>query len=1026
MSSFNGSGFSRFLPWVLLIVVAIARDQMTSGLKKVIDAVSASLYRSLAGTRLMRRAALVRYLREVHGEYKSFRVPFTENMHASMRDVYIPLSVTLPSSPLGAGAEAQNQDAGQAISSGRSVVVGVPGAGKSMLLRHTAYFWAAAHCTPKPVRRAPGRKRSAGPAPVGDQTPEKRLKVRLRGLSEVVVLVELKRLNGKQTELRDEIVAVFDRRKFPKADRFIARELGRGRLTVLLDGLDEVAAERLPGVVEHILEFAEQHHGSRIIVTCREAVYRGQLRDQFDRLVKVVEFDERLMQRFLRAWPGLDKDSRFDRLMSALASTPRLAQLARNPLLASMIAYVYTYSRGDLRTLPHTRAEFYRHAVALLLGSDLHHEVQYDFDVGHKREVLLRLALLAHKGRGSDDGLTLTHETVLAETKATFRHLDLDPARAKAMLDEIVARSGLLLRIDDGTRYQFAHLTLQEYLSAVALLDQREQLLDLYDEGRGARWREVVRLWCGAGSQDSTDVIAAIRQTDEILAFECLAEAKNVQQDLAESIITELQAGLREDPQVITSFGLVASDRTMRGRNVLRFLIQVLAEEPESGRGRAAAAALAATHLPEAAPPLLAALESAPNQMEQLVALVVALGDITVLALAERGTAYLTTTRILGLIGTPAAAAALARRLTDDGPGAVVAARYLAGWLDDAEVLAQLREPTLAAVAARLPPERLDWVWTPFEEQGDAGQLTLLVGRIAWLIARRGEWWKMSNVPAMSMRIGLPLVAVDDAIPLKPEDRFLTTNSNLLAEIAKIPVPVKSLATEIAEPLAIEELSTPIKSLKYIMLAMNLRIPLSGFYTIITRSSPPSAWQRIRELDSDYEFDEGWHSKVIVALGLSSYVCAGFAAVENGLGRWRETWTWFGWVGLALPVLALIIALSDGFLEGPRDWFDSLWYFDDKWAPVHVFSHPMPIKYLTDYHGALNTGNILTWLGMTTAIPVSLFFDFEFVAHLTSSACGLATAAALAAAIALLKWHGLRSESSLAALKSFILPESGA
>ena len=90
-------------------------------------------------------------------------------------------------------------------------------------------------------------------------------------------------------------------------------------------------------------------------------------------------------------------------------------------------------------------------------------------------------------------------QTVLAEVKQVLPKVDLDPSKdAKPLLDEIVKRSGLLLAIDGGERYQFAHLTLQEFFAAEALVNDEQGLLARFrDDPDG--WREVVKLWCGLG-----------------------------------------------------------------------------------------------------------------------------------------------------------------------------------------------------------------------------------------------------------------------------------------------------------------------------------------------------------------------------------------------------------------------------------------------------------------------------------------------------------------------------------------------
>jgi hypothetical protein len=54
------------------------------------------------------------------------------------------------------------------------------------------------------------------------------------------------------------------------------------------------------------------------------------------------------------------------------------------------------------------------------------------------------------------------------------------------LLDEIVGRSGLMLSVDGGQRYQFGHLTLQEFFAADALRNDSSRMIQLFRGDRGA------------------------------------------------------------------------------------------------------------------------------------------------------------------------------------------------------------------------------------------------------------------------------------------------------------------------------------------------------------------------------------------------------------------------------------------------------------------------------------------------------------------------------------------------------------
>ncbi|MFG2023607.1 hypothetical protein [Streptomyces sp. NPDC048825] len=91
------------------------------------------LYGRFAGSRLPRRAALARYTREVHRRHKEFPVSFQvdETLKLPMESVYGPLRG-------GSGGRLE-----AALRQTRHTVVpGVPGAGKTMLLRHESLMWA--------------------------------------------------------------------------------------------------------------------------------------------------------------------------------------------------------------------------------------------------------------------------------------------------------------------------------------------------------------------------------------------------------------------------------------------------------------------------------------------------------------------------------------------------------------------------------------------------------------------------------------------------------------------------------------------------------------------------------------------------------------------------------------------------------------------------------------------------------------------------------------------------------------------
>src|SRR5262249_33335380 len=158
-------------------------------------------------------------------------------------------------------------------------------------------------------------------------------------------------------------------------------------------------------------------------------------------------------------WQGqMPEGKSADQLVATLADRPRILALARNPLMLTIIAYLYVDTQI---ILPHSRAEFYRRATFILLEE--WKEKQNRFNLGEKLDVLRHLALehqqrIASEGR---DRLAVPVEDVLASIRAIMPKLNNLPADVGPgdLLSEIVECSGLMLAVDGGHRYQFAHLT---------------------------------------------------------------------------------------------------------------------------------------------------------------------------------------------------------------------------------------------------------------------------------------------------------------------------------------------------------------------------------------------------------------------------------------------------------------------------------------------------------------------------------------------------------------------------------------
>lgn len=556
------------LGWGLAFIFFIfhfLRDALNKFFIYVFTSIKNWLYRRLAGYRFLRKIALRRYRQALSKKFKEFKIPFRPDRPLNMQEIYVPLKVK--------GTRDIDQiDAYQAITEHkRLMVLGAPGAGKSMLLRYIALSYAEGRLTNLPKQPVP-------------------------------ILLELNRLNKSDASIKDKLIEILDLHNFPNAHNFVEMALKSGTVMLLFDGLDEVNTQERQRVINKINDSLDKYPQCRVVITCRIAVYHNELAEKIDQTLEMIDFNEQQIQAFLVPWQkDMPASKSIKQLIHTLHERPRIMQLAGNPLLLTIIAYLYT---DTTFVLPHSRAEFYTEATKALL--ELWKIEHNRYKAASKQAVLRRLALFNQDSgaESKQDRRSIDLKAVLAQVKQVLPDLNLTNNDVEPLLDEIVERSGLLLVIDGGERYQFAHLTLQEFFAALALRNDADQLLTRFKADQDT-WRETVKIWCGL-DHDSSKFIRKIYDIAPILAFECLADAHEVNSGLANKIVEKFKPHLgRKDrigDEINRAFAAIATtDTRQRGQEIFDFLANTLANTKESKQRRVAAAKiLSMTNLPKA------------------------------------------------------------------------------------------------------------------------------------------------------------------------------------------------------------------------------------------------------------------------------------------------------------------------------------------------------------------------------------------------------------------------------------------
>lgn len=284
-------------------------------------------------------------------------------------------------------------------------------------------------------------------------------------------------------------------------------------LLVLLDGLDEVPdRETRRAVSAWLEEEVGQWPGSRFVITCRFTAWRDGARLSGRSFVEahIAWLSLERVRAYVRRWyfavivgqdhgPPAEAEARAAALAKTLLDPDkqrryRLRQMIQNPLMLATLCLVH-YAGNRL---PERRADLYDECIGFLLETWAAQGGRQGVPDKPAREVLKPLAWALHERQA--EAATGDETRPLAVHRDELKQIIAAPYRQVTELDlpldDFLARirddCGLFSGVDE-ERYEFLHLSFQEYLAARHAIDEN-RVGDLADRVGEPFWREVILL----------------------------------------------------------------------------------------------------------------------------------------------------------------------------------------------------------------------------------------------------------------------------------------------------------------------------------------------------------------------------------------------------------------------------------------------------------------------------------------------------------------------------------------------------
>lgn len=365
-----------------------------------------------------------------------------------------------------------------------------------------------------------------------------------------------------------QVERLLDELRYPaadvKPDGWLARLLDRGRVLLLVDGIDEVQHDQRPHVRSWLEGLLSLYPDTAVVVTSRPAAVSGDwLAGYGFTAFSVLPMSTADIDTFITRWFAALRESEewrwhwdaaeaySEQLRSLMSTHPHLAQMAANPRLCTLICAVFLDRRG---LLPSDPISLHHLAVALLLD-ERDRQRGFSFTEGVHLSTELQKYLLDAFAlwmilNGASELTQSRALRIIEESPVSFRSpLEQSSPNPKQVLRHLLVRSGVLRQLPPGL-ITFEHSTFRDYFAARALLDAGH-LGFLVNHAHDPQYEDVVRMAVGERRSVDELLLALIQRGDRepdhririhLLATTALDYAMRVDPKVREEVLRRAEA----------------------------------------------------------------------------------------------------------------------------------------------------------------------------------------------------------------------------------------------------------------------------------------------------------------------------------------------------------------------------------------------------------------------------------------------------------------------------------------------------